>query len=133
MVEVGCAGRQGDLVQGIVQDQVLPKIVGDDGVPTVAVLPVGDDIARAGAAGTLKNLEMRVGLGKFVEADEVEIRVNNKLATTVSQLGEGGTTTFAAQFRIGGNDLAFRAVKRGPSADKPLSVHTVELHVAYVT
>lgn len=127
---------EGDLAQGIVQDNVLPKMVDDDGTPMLTVLPVGDNLAGASAKGVLKDLEVVIGLDNFTEGDTVEIRLNGKLSATIGQVGEDGITTFAPNarhFRPGGNQLAFRATNRGPTADQPISVNRVELHVKYTS
>jgi hypothetical protein len=71
-----------------------------------------------------------------VEDDSLEIRLNGRLIATITQVAEGGTTTLtpdAKQFRTGGNELSFRAIERGPTADQPISVESVDLHVDYVS
>jgi hypothetical protein len=125
---------EGDLAQRIVQDQLLPQRIADDGTPTVTHLPVGDDLAKAFREGSLKNLEMRVRLGSAVTGDLVVLSINGTSPIDLKPLDENGWAKLspaAADFRQGSNELSLRVARRGEDGEMPMTIEAVGLDVVY--
>jgi hypothetical protein len=125
---------EGDLVQGIAQSQALPLAVPADGSAARAVLPVGDDLHAAHAAGTLATVELRVHLADPAAAAIVEVHLNGTPLAPAAPLAEGWLAfrPQAGWFRAGANELHFRAAARTavPGALLTEVLH-VELEVRY--
>ncbi|OHB83370.1 MAG: hypothetical protein A2V98_23040 [Planctomycetes bacterium RBG_16_64_12] len=125
---------EGDLVQGVTQGQTLPVAIPGDGKPATAVLPIGDDLPAAGKNGTLASAELRIQLRDLQAVDAVELRLNGAPLTPTQQDPESGWLVFspqAEQYRVGRNELTFRATAGAPSAERLAEVIHVEVPVVY--
>ena len=122
---------EGDLVQGIVQSQILPVALDDDGRACTLNLPVGDDVPAAAEAGTLKQARLRLRFANRAADDDLAIQLNGETLDTTA--AEAWTVCDAApkQFRHGDNTLTFNVRKRAPGASDPITVEAVELNVDY--
>jgi len=88
---------EGDLAQGIQQDQILPVELPANGEARV-VLPVGDGLATAAERGALKRVSLHVCYKPLDDRDQVSVRVNGREAPP-QDLTE---SPYAAPGRIGG-------------------------------
>ena len=70
---------EGDLVQGIEQDGILPVEVGAKGSAQV-VLPIADDIAAAAQEGKLDRVSLSVCCDPWAEGDKLSVRLNGREA-----------------------------------------------------
>ena len=68
---------EGDLEQGVAQDQVLPVELSATR-PAATVLPVGDDLAGASRLGRLEDLALHVRCSGLADGDEVTLRLNGR-------------------------------------------------------
>ena len=122
---------EGDLVQGITQDQALPLTIPANGQTVIARLPIGDDLATASRNGILASADLRIRLGDTKSA--VELRFNGTQLSATEPATDDGWIVFRPQpdqFRWGHNELAFRIASAsvdGPAAE----VTHVELPVFY--
>jgi hypothetical protein len=125
---------EGDLVQGIAQSQALPLPIPADGQAARAVLPVGDDLPAAAAAGRLAHLELRLHLADAGAASAVQVLLNGALLTPAAPPAGGWLTLHpqGGQFCVGANELRLQvpAVAVAPGARLTDLVH-VELEVRY--
>jgi len=125
---------EGDLVQGITQSQALPLTIPADGASVSAVLPVGDDLPAAGKQGTLASADLRIQLRDPGAAGGMEVRLNGALLTPAEPATPEGWLVFrpqSDQFRVGPNELAFRATGEAAGDDRLTDVLHVEVAVVY--
>ena len=124
---------EGDLVQGITQMQALPLIIPADGKAVVTCLPIGDDIPNAAKNGTLKSADLRVHLGDPQAVKGVEVKLNGVPLAPTEQDVKSGWMTFrpkADDYRLGRNELSFRA--SNPPADTKSLTNVVHVEVSVV-
>jgi hypothetical protein len=128
---------EGDLVQGIVQTQILPVAVAEGGEekrPQGATLPIGDDLPAAARKGTLQSAVLRVQLSQPPALDAVEVRLNGVLLTPTEKDAEKGWLTFDPgpdRYRVGRNEVSFRAARWPEGVTGPVEVVVVEVAVDY--
>jgi len=68
---------EGDLAQGIKQDQILPVQAPAGGAAKV-VLPIGDDVAAAAGEGKVERVSLHVCCDPLAEGDRVSVRLNGR-------------------------------------------------------
>ena len=74
---------EADLAQGVAQDQVLPVTLNRS---ARAVLPIGDDIAAAAAAGKVEDVTLHVCCDGLEPNENVSVRVNRRAAKSTARL-----------------------------------------------
>lgn len=124
----------GQLIQAIEQSQTLPAALPGDGQPRTVILPIGDDLPAAEAAGTLESAVLRIQLHPPELVDGTEIRLNGILLDPVEKDLKGGWLAFRTRgdrYRLGKNDISIR-VPASPGGQSPGDVVTVELDVCYI-
>ena len=125
---------EGDLVQAITQTQALPMTIPADGEPATATLPIGDDLSAAAEAGTLASADLRIRLSDQEAVGPVEVRLNGVLLSETQQDPADDWLVFRPQpetFRLGPNELSFRATRVSPDAQSLAEVTHVEVPVLY--
>ena len=123
---------EGDLVQGVVQTQILPKELGAD--PLEVDLPIGDDIGAAGKWGQVKGLKFTVQYGSRMPGDRVQLQLNGAAIEPGGDPNKDGWVSYPVkpnQFRQGDNAVRFRVATRDPAAEKAIVVQSVQLDVKY--
>lgn len=121
---------EGDLVQGVTQSQALPVSIPGDGNSVVATLPIGDDLPAAGNAATLGSADLRIHLSDPKAIEAVEMRLNGTVLAAAEQDPQTGWIVYrpkAEQYRLGRNELAFRASRVSPDAKSLADVTHVEV------
>lgn len=112
--------------------------------PLTLPLLIGDDLATAEKESKVAELRLRVVLADVTEQDEVIVTLNGHQlrdgtfapgAPADSKIEfNGGSLNFAvtaSQTRLGRNDVSLRLNKRTSDANKPATIHTVDLSVRY--
>lgn len=118
---------EGDLVQGIEQNQALPVAVPANGQPAMARLPIGDDLPAAVRQGKSINAELRIRLSNPQAATGFELLLNGAGLQAAHVDDDAGWLTYRPQpemWRAGPNELTFRATAA-------TDVSHVEVPVAY--
>lgn len=125
---------EGDLVQGVTQSQALPLTIPADGKSVVAALPIGDDLPAAGKKETLASADLRLRLSDPKAIDVVEVSLNGAVLAVAEQDAKTGWFVYrpkAEQYRLGRNELAFRASRVSRDAKSVADVTYVEVPVQY--
>lgn len=126
---------EGDLVQGVEQDQILPKAIPGNGTALSVVLPVGDNLRKAESQGILKSAVLKVQLSNAAVADGIEITLNGKTIVSDAAADKAtGIVVFApkpASFRQGDNAITIKSTKPTADGKSNCNVTAVELSVNY--
>lgn len=118
----------------ITQPYPLPLPIPGDGTAAVTKLPIGDDLPAAGKSGTLESAELHIHLSNPGAVRAVEVRLNGALLTPMKKDPQTGWLVFqprAVQYRLGSNELSFRAVSPSTGAKTLPKVIHVEVPVIY--
>lgn len=125
---------EGDLVQGIDQGHILPKLIPADGKAHVMRLPLGDDLPSAAKKGTLKTSPLLVQLQDPKTCDRVAVRLNGALLQPVKVNSPEGWLIFEprpSQYRAGENRVSFRVSPSCAKDESSIEVLAVEVPVSY--
>ena len=125
---------EGDLVQGIEQDQILPKAIPGDGTALNVVLPVGDDLRKAESQGILNSTVLKAQLTDPAAVDTVSVTLNGKVIDSAITEKANGWLVFSpkpAAFKQGNNTVSFKLTKPAADRKSTCSVRSLELHVDY--
>lgn len=125
---------EGDLVQAIVQEQVLPiSVPGAGGIASVA-LPIGDDIPAAARQAKLKSMKLLVEASPPRSIGLLEVRFNGRILVPRDRDPQNGRLWFTPSpdlCRAGPNEAAFRLAIPSSGPADALQITAVEAQVQY--
>jgi hypothetical protein len=126
---------EGDLVQGVEQDQILPKAIPGDGSALNVILPVGDNLKKAESQGILKSAALKVQLSDASAVESTEVTLNGKVITP-DPVGDKATgwvvfAPKASTFKQGDNAISVKSTKPTADGKSTCNVTAVELSVDY--